>query len=246
MTREEVDARARALFGEALGPAEGVLHVVSSVREGGVHRAIRIGPRAPSSPTDGFVLALARARVDAILVSGAVLRAEPSLVYARPDEGLASIRGDRPPPWLCVLTARGELPATHPVWSSWARPIVITGPDAPLALDARVEVVRLSAPSARAALAHLVDARGCRSVSVEAGPRVAAPLYEPPCAIDELSLSTFEGALDARALGGALFDDATLAERMVLAGEARVDEASGPWRFARYVRRAPASSPDVG
>lgn len=237
MTREEVDARARALYGEPLGPARGILHVVAVARVDGALRVIRIGEHAPASPTDAFALTLARARVDAILVSGSVLRAEPALAYAAPPEGFAAIRGDRGPPWLCVLTERGALPPNHPVWSSAARLLVYTGPAADLAgLPPHVEVVRVVAPSARAALRHLVEERACASVSVEAGPRVAVPLYDEPSMIDELALSVFEGALDPRAVGGAFVDERALATMRRAGGPATVDEPSGRWTFSRYLR----------
>ncbi len=238
MTRDEVDARARALYGEPLGPARGILHVVAVARVGGALRVIRIGEHAPASPTDAFALTLARARVDAILVSGGVLRAEPALAYAPLPEGFAAIRGERGPPWLCVLTERGAIAADHPVWSSAARLLVYAGPTAELeGLPPHVEVVRAVAPSARGALRHLLEERGCASVSVEAGPRVAVPLYEEPSMIDELALSVFEGALDPRAIGGAFVDEGAIASMALAGGPTAVDEPSGRWAFARYLRR---------
>lgn len=236
MTRGEVEARARALYGAPLGPMDGVLHVVAVARVDGALRVIRIGEHAPRSATDLFALSLARARVDAIVVSASVLRAEPALVYERLDGGLIGIRGEREPPWLCVLTASGDLPAAHPAWSSWTRPLVYTAVGARLpSLPGRVEVVRVAAPSPRDAIRHLREDRGCRGVSVEAGPRVAVPLYDPPAAIDELMLSVFEGDLDPRALGGPFLDESRIeADFTYVGGPTRVEEPSGAWTFARY------------
>ena len=240
MTRDEVDAKASALYGAPLGPADGVLHVVAVARVDGSHRVLRIGEHSPRSATDFFALSLARARVDAIVISGSVLRAEPTLVYDRLHEGLLAIRGHREPPWLCVLTRSGDLPASHPAWESWARPLVYTSDDAALSsLPARVEIVRAASPSPRAAIHHLREDRGCAAVSIEAGPRVAVPLYDGPAVVDELMLSVFEGALDPRAVGGAFLDEAAIDARFErVGGPTRVDEPSGPWTFARYLSRA--------
>ncbi len=236
MTRGEVEARARALYGALLGPMDGVLHVVAVARVDGSLRVIRIGEHAPRSATDLFALSLARARVDAIVVSASVLRAEPTLVYDRLGDGLLAIRGHAEPPWLCVLTASGDLPAAHPAWTSWARPLVYTAIGATLpALPARVEVVRAPEPSPRDAIRHLREDRGCRGVSVEAGPRVAVALYDPPSAIDELMLSVFEGELDPRAVGGPFLDESRIeADFTCVGGPTRVEEPSGAWTFARY------------
>ncbi|MCB9597321.1 MAG: hypothetical protein H6719_31640 [Sandaracinaceae bacterium] len=238
-TRQEVDERARALYGAPLGAASGVLHVVAVARVGAALRVMRIGERSPKSATDWFCLQLTRARVDAIVVSGSVLRAEPELRYDLDGAGFHALREGRDPPWLCVLTQSGALPASHPVWSSWARPIVYTGREAPLELPSRVEVVRVDDPTPRGALRHFLDDRGCASVSVEAGPRVAVPLYDRPCAIDELLLSTFEGELDPLAIGGPFLSEAAIEAALVPSGAATaVEEPSGPWTFRRYLSRA--------
>lgn len=237
---EDVDAFTEALWGEPVGPMQGVLHVMAVARDGEAHRVIRIGPHAPDSAIDHFLLNLARARVGAILVTGSVLRAEPELRYdlgAAP-EALSAWRArtHRQPPWVLVMS-RGELPADHPVWGSWARPIAYVPAAKADALTAalppRVEVVGAAAPSPRAALTHLLEARGCGSVSVEAGPSVAVPLYEAPCAVDELMLSVYAGPLDERARGGEFLSPAALEARLELAGAADV----GAWRFSRWRAR---------
>lgn len=232
-----VPARMRALYGEELGAMRGVLHVVAVHEGGGGRRVIRIGEHAPKSDADFFALELSRARVDAILVTGAILRAEPELRVELSGE-LARWREDalglREPPWLVILT-RGDIPLAHPALSGGARPIVFTGERAARELRARsgVETVGVPAPSARAALSYLLGERRCRSVSVEAGPTAAVPLYADPSAIDELALSVFTGPLDPRARGGAFLDEPDL-ER----GYARRSvHRDGPWRFERWTRR---------
>ncbi len=238
-TKEGIVARATELYGEPLGPMRGVLHVVAVAREEDGLRVMWIGEHSPKSDTDFFALQLARARVDAILVSGSVLRAEPGLRYDLVGGGWDAYRGGRPPPLLCVLTRRGGLPASHPVWGSWARPFVFTGDDAPLELPAHVPVVRVREPTPRGAIHHLVRERGCASVSIEAGPRVALPLYDAPSVVDELMLSTFEGELDPRARGAAFLEEAELATELErVAPPFAVEEPSGPWTFRRFLSRA--------
>lgn len=232
MSAAEVDARVRALYGEALGAMEGVLHVVAVA--GSAHRVMRIGPWSPKSEADFFALELARARVEAILITGAILRAEPGLRYGL-SPGLAAWRrkvlGLTAPPWLVVLS-RGEVPLDHPALTPGpVRPLVFTSSAAARALEgASVEVVGVPRPSARGALA-LLSERGCHSVSIEAGPQTATGLYDP-LVVDELALSVFEGTLDERARGGLFLDEGALRERMVRVS--RVQE--GEWRFERWLR----------
>lgn len=232
-----VHARIESLYGHVPGPAEGVLQVSALAREGDDLIVIRIGEHAPKSDTDWLVLSCARARVDAILVSGSVLRFEPDLFYAAPDPEMAALWPRDAPPWLCVMTRTGDLPADHGVWGSAVRPMVYTGADADVAhLPDTVTVVRDDDPSPRAAIRHLLETRGCRSVSVEAGPRVSMPLYDPP-AIDELILSVFEGELDPRARGATFHDEATLTALLErVGGPTAVDEPSGRWVFSRLRR----------
>lgn len=231
----DVEERIEGLYGHVPGPAEGVLQVGAVAREGDALIVIRIGEHAPESATDWFVLSCARARVDAILVSGSVLRFEPDLFYAAAEPAMAALWPREAPPWLCVMTRSGDLPADHGVWGSAVRPMVYTGPDADVShLAESITVVREDAPSPRAAIRHLLDERGCRSVGVEAGPRVSMPLYDDPLAIDELMLSVFEGELDPKARGAVFHDEATLLSRLErVGGPTAVDEPSGRWVFSR-------------
>ncbi|MCZ7686556.1 MAG: hypothetical protein M5U28_50530 [Sandaracinaceae bacterium] len=231
----DVSALSVALYGEALGAMRGVLHVVAVVEEDGAHRVLKIGEHAPKSAWDRFVLGLARARAEAILVTGAVLRAEPDLVYELPARGLYAYRekiaGLPEPPILLVLTG-GDVALEHPALCGWARPVLFTTRAAAARLaGAGVEVASAEAPSARAAIAYLRSERGCRSVSVEAGPRAAGPLYDPPPVIDELMRSVYEGPLDPRARGAFLPEPSHLVTR----SRARPD-AQHPWRFERWTR----------
>lgn len=236
-TADDVDALAAALHSEPLPPMEGVLHVTAVAREGDGLTVMKIGEHSPKSPLDFFSLNLARARVDAILVTGSVLRAEPELRYelggaSRALHAWRDARYERPP-YVLVLS-RGGLDGAHPVWQSWARPIAFVPAEAEedvrAALPARVEVVAGSG-GARGAIEWLRADKGCRGVSVEAGPSVAVPLYEG--VIDELQLSVFEGALDPRGRAGAMLSEAELAERLERVG----GSAHGEWRFSRWRAR---------
>jgi riboflavin biosynthesis pyrimidine reductase len=247
---KRVTTRARDLYGDALGAMRGVLHVMAvQARPGGGHRVIRVGARSPKSDTDLFVLNLARARVEGIVISGSILRAEPDLRYNLQTEMTAwrrDVLGLEAPPWLLVLTRGANLPAAHPVFEnrafeSEARPIVLTSVDAApalrRALPSRVEVVGIDAPSPRAAIAHLRGDRGCRGVSIEAGPRVAMPLYAPPSIIDELMLSVYGGPLDPDVEGPPFLSAPELEARLVrVGGPTEVDEPSGRWTFSRWLR----------
>jgi hypothetical protein len=166
----------------------GVSHVVAGTVRGEDLEVFRVGhPGVPKSRWDRFVLDLSRLRADAIVITGAILRAEPDLCYAF-DEGwagafaaLRSSLGRRERPLLLVLTRRGVDPRHA-------------------AFDSNVEcVVVRDAPS----LAHVFDLareRGARSISVEAGPQTTAELYGPSPLLDELLLHRFDASIpdDAR------------------------------------------------
>lgn len=236
------------LYGEPLG-RPGVLHVVAVHRDGDGRTVLRIGPATPRSSHDRFALGLSRARVEAIVVTGAILRAEPDLRYEL-DAGLAAYRRERlglsDPPRLLVLTSGQDLPVAHPVWGGWARALVYSRADAAPALrDAlpdRVEVLGAERPDARGALTAL-RRRGVTSISIEAGPTTAVPLYDPPIVVDELMLSELEReALPPAVAGGRFLDDARLLACMREVGPGvRVREPSGWWRFRRFVRASPMS-----
>ena len=96
---------------------------------------IAIGPGAPASATDRFVLGFARARADAIVTTGAILRAERDLVHrfsdeAGEDEAWRGWRADqvgrRESPCLLILSRSGELPLDHPALAGSPRTIVWT------------------------------------------------------------------------------------------------------------------------
>lgn len=132
-----IERRLEALYGTVdWAAAGGLLHVAAV--EGARRRVIAIGPHSPPSATDRFVLGAARARSDALVTSGAVLRAEPRLVHrlaetVAEESGLRAWRqhrlGRSRPPQLIVLTREGEIPVDHPalqlapggfVWTSAA------------------------------------------------------------------------------------------------------------------------------
>ncbi|MGF1468885.1 MAG: hypothetical protein ACFCGT_22400 [Sandaracinaceae bacterium] len=250
-----VEAAIGGLYGGPLPEASGVLHVVAVAPEVDDLRVIRINEEAPKSPTDFFLLNLTRARVDGIVVTGAILRDEADLTYdlqgpGRSSEGLSAYRRAvarrAGPPLLLILTRGHHLPEDHPAYHSWAEPVVFTSERAvpPLrrTLPARVDVVGDPSPSLASALAYLERRRACRAVSVEAGPSVAADLYRSGGApsVDELLLSEFEGQLAPGARGRLLGTrSAVLGPLTPAGGPTAVEEDSGPWRFSRHVRRAP-------
>jgi riboflavin biosynthesis pyrimidine reductase len=242
-----VDAIARELYGHVdLAARAGVVHVTAvwEPPEGGALVTLAIGPDTPRSEHDAFVLSLARARADAIVTTGKMLRDEPHTRYdlSGPADALAAWRRERAgcdvPPWLLVLTSGRDVPLDHPALHGAPRPIVYTTRQsaaalAPAVAGTRIEVVGVDSPSARSAIDHLRAGRGAKLVSIEAGPTTSRALYDDPVAVDELMLSVYAAPeLDRRVRGKPLLSHAELAARLPHATEpVEVSEPSGPWRF---------------
>ncbi len=226
-----------------------MVHVVAAFREGSTRlRVLRIGPDAPESQTDFFVLQATRARAELILTTAQNLRDEPRLRHEPSGpyaQALAAFRrdvvGHARPPEVVVLTASGELPTTHPALFDVGGARVLAPSSKLSTLRARLpQHVRLEAfdaATARAAVARL-RAQGARTISVEVGPSTVRALYEDPVVVDEVCLSLFLGD-DVReaARGGELPEEARLRLGHPEGHGTTVREASGLWRFQRYVRQ---------
>ena len=79
----ECARRIRELYAADLQSEAGLLHVAVVWRSPGQGLInIAMNDAKPASPTDDFVLGLARARADAIVTTGANLRLEPRLTHA--------------------------------------------------------------------------------------------------------------------------------------------------------------------
>ena len=239
--------------------ATGTIHVAAVHDETG--HVIAIGPEAPKSGTDRFVLGFARARADAIVTTGSILRSEPDLVHRlaeSPEEqsALAAWRqatlGREEPPRLLVLSASGRFPTDHPalaaaqgwIWTSRegrARcgtppegfDFVVPGEDTDEVGDAN---------GVAAALAWLLARDAVDTLSLEAGPSTTAALYDPAAregvafaGVDELLLSRFEGDIAEAADGPDFVPTPHLVDRFGGPATAiRLVEDSGPWRFERW------------
>ncbi len=255
----DVPARIAALWGTRTLPVDaGVVHVVSTWFDGESHRVIRITPDSPKSETDFFILNLARARADAIITTGRILRDEPDLEYTLPvawADSLTAWRrealGRTSPPRVVVLTSGHGIDPDHPTFHSWAAPVVVTSPDAARALrrdlPSRVEVIGLESTAVREVVAWC-RADAARTISIEAGPSTAGALYAEPAMVDEMSWSEFCAPdLPDDLRGGVAFSrspDPGLFRRT--APSVTRDEMSGSWRFSRLVRAEPSrDTPEV-
>lgn len=245
-----VDRAARALFGSPFDTRPAVSHSFAAWRPAPDEplTTIKINEHAPKSELDWLALHLARARADAIIITGKILRDEPRLSYtlrADPRWGgaLEAWRERRwglcDPPWLLILTGRGEIDFHHPVFHGWCRPLIYTTDSAATRKLAAspVPVVSDAAPDIRSAIRHLQLTRDCECISIETGPSTARALYERPIAIKELLLSVYwESTLDTRARGEPLV---TLADvRSVFHNEtsATHTDAGNHWTFYRMRR----------
>ena len=248
----DVTALGRELLGDDPARAGGVLHVAAVWRDAsGSARVLRIGPRTPRSEHDRFLLALARARAEAIVTTGRILREEPSLTHALlgPPElrgALAAWRRERlvlaPRPYLLVLSSGRGLDPAHPAFHGPTRSLLFVPAEASAELRERfasseVRVVSVPKPSVRLALDHL-RRLGAKRITLEAGPTTTRELYDEPAGVDELWLATYCGERPPeRAIGEPFVEDARLVATLP-SGSAPSSraESSGLWRFERRWR----------
>jgi riboflavin biosynthesis pyrimidine reductase len=157
---------------------------------------------AGDSDADRFVMGLLRAYAEAVLVGAGVLRASPRgtwrAAHINPPAatGYAELRrrlGAPPEPEIAVLTGRGSIDTTHPLFESGA--IVLTSSIAAGRLRARLPSATTVVPlgdDTRIELARVVAAlhdRGHRRILSEAGPHTFGALIHARLA-DELFLTS--------------------------------------------------------
>lgn len=220
-------ARLREIYGTEIGRGPRVLHVAAVAdMPGGRRPVLRVDADTPSSDTDAFVLEAARARVDAILTTGEILRREPGLRHDLSPAALAWRRdtlGLAAPPLTVVLTRRPDEIQGHPLLRG--------GADERRHIESR-------AGSLRQAIERIEAVYAVRSTLIEAGPTTARELYRGPGRVDELLLSVCrEPALPESGLLGEFASLEELEELFGAPARAWVDERDGGrWRFERYVR----------
>ena len=216
---------------------------------------LRVGEHVPVDPQDQLVLAVARARADAIVTTGKILRAEPALRHALDPSGplrgvgrwRREVLGKCEPPWSTVLTARADLDLGHPLFAAGGRVFVTTSLAVGGELAARVrarragaeiQVVPRTQPGLRDTVRWLLGRDDVTTVVVEAGPSSVASLYEPPMLIDELMLSVYSGRdLAAAARGDAFLTRQQLAALFGPAAARGEAPTGGPlWTFWRLHR----------
>ena len=246
----DVERQLLAMYGDDLPAAPpAVLHVTSAWRRGERLVTLRINEHAPPSAVDFFVLNVCRARADAIITTGEILRREPAMHHGLQGPGtvsraLAEWRRERlgkiAGPVSLVLTSGRDLDLDHPLFKRATRAVIFTSPAGakrlPGAGERGIDVVADPGASPRRALELVQERYGAATVSLESGPSTARLLYQPPLAVDELMLSIYEATeLDARARGDEFLSFGKLEEGMRRIGKpylAPEDE----WSFHRYRR----------
>jgi riboflavin biosynthesis pyrimidine reductase len=251
-TPADVAALGRELLGDDPARSGRILHVASVWRGGdGVARMLRIGKETPRSRHDAFLLGLARARAEAILTTGRILREEPALTHGLPGPpglraALAAWRRERlvlaHEAWLLVLSSGAGLEPAHPAFRGALRPVLFVPSAAAAALRERfaetaARVVSVPAPNAHLALDHL-GRLGARRITIEAGPTTARELYAEPARVDELWLAEYAGETpEEDVIGEAFVNDERLAAALPNVSRAALRvEPSGDWGFSRRWR----------
>jgi riboflavin biosynthesis pyrimidine reductase len=243
----------RALLGGSLAAVPGVALVTALWRQPpDTLVSMRINERTPKSRYDAFCLSLMRARCDAIVTSGKILRDEPSLTHEvhgpeRLRHALMAWRrewcGKAKPTETLVLTSGADIDWQHPVFHGEGGVTVFTGADAAARLARAgvpdgVRLVGRTQTGAPEAVRYLVVERRLSTVSVELGPSTARTLLAPSGGLNEIVLSVYEGdtiPVDVRGKPLARMDE--LRARFPRVSSYReVREPSGRWTFWRLLR----------
>ncbi|MCP5056231.1 MAG: hypothetical protein GY937_05825 [bacterium] len=242
-----VEHKLENVLGGAVPVASLVLHVAALSAAGEV---LRIQHDAPRSEFDFFLLNAARARSDAILTTGRILREEPEVrheIQGAPKD-VEALTGWREvalrksePPFLIVLSSGRDLDPHHPAFAASPRPVVFTAEarvtELRRSLPGEVVVVGDTAPSLRRALAFTRSELGAQAVSIEAGPSTALSLYDDPLQIDELWLSEYlEANVSASVRGPRFLAPNVLDSLLATRSRAEHTQTSGRWRFTRRSR----------
>ena len=243
---EDFDDLAKELFLEPLACPKSVTHVTAVGRDtDGRLRTLLINEHSPKSDLDWFFLHMARARADAIVTTGKILRDEPELRYeiVQPAWGHALQRWRKErwqlnqPPTLVVLTNSGEFDRDHPALHGWPTPLVFTNDRAASRKLAGVgyTVISDDSPSLDRALKHARQHLSCKSLLIETGPSTVNPLYDSE-SIDELWLSEFTGPLAPKTIGPSFLSIEELRSRFKTHSASEQSDDSGVWKFHRFTR----------
>ena len=233
------------LYSNFVSSVDGVVTLGSAPSAGSV-----ISGKAPA---DRFLMGLLRACADAVVIGAGTLRATPGHLWTPahvyPDLAtefiaLRSALGRPPEPALVVVTAGGEIDATHPAVVRGA--IVITTSAGARALGTRlpascevVEVGKGSGVDLGAALA-LLRRRGLNVLLTEGGPHLMGRLLDKGL-LDEMFLTispVVAGRAAERRLG--MVEGVELMPERGVWGELLSARRQGDYLFLRYRTPAPA------
>jgi riboflavin biosynthesis pyrimidine reductase len=248
---EEVVVQVKKIYGGDLC-STGLVHGTAVWHGGaGAYVTLEIKPETPRCLHDLFALGLSRARADAILTTGKILRQEPQLTHtlvgpAQVPSALAAWRrevlGKESAPVTLVLTSGKDLDLAHPLFHSGTRAVIFTTREGQWALESQaanhgVEVVGVENPGAHSAVEFLRREFGAATISIEAGPSVSRQFYEPPLRVDELLLSVYEASRIPQSVEGGFFLPRPDLERFFRKRSAPygVKTEGGSWSLRRFL-----------
>ncbi len=241
------------LYGSDFVGERGVVHVTAVWADASAaYTTLRITPATPTNRYDRTALNLARARADAIVTTGKILREEPTVTHAflgpvphtqALQQWRMAVLGQERPPISLVLTSGRALDLEHPMFHSHTVPMVFTTAAAAqrLAVSKRVRALRIAGvadPTLRGAIDYLQTEHGAKTIVIEAGPTTSRDLYRIPIALDELLLSVCHATeIPAEAHGGPFLGRAALDCLLPSRSEPFDDRTSDtPWSFERRTR----------
>jgi riboflavin biosynthesis pyrimidine reductase len=196
------------------------------------------------SEADRYMMALLRGLADVVVLGAGTMRVGRRHVWTAAHlqpklaDAFAAWRSElglTPHPTTIVVTASGNLNATHAAFNATDVPVILVTTKAgaellaalPFSPNVRIEAVGEGALVPAEALVEIIRATGARLALCEGGPHLFGEILQARL-VDELFLT-----LAPQVIGG---DAAEL--RLGLAAGARLDAGHGRWTTLRSIRRA--------
>jgi riboflavin biosynthesis pyrimidine reductase len=248
-TAEQISDIIKKMYNSDLTNKLRLLHVTAVYEQSpGNYNTLKINQDTPKSDYDFFTLNLARARADAIISTGQILREESVTheLQGPASIGLAIWRKDilkkvDIPYSLLITSGDRGINLGHPILNkdSGTKPLIYTKTESYRRLKpinkefSHITFIPVEETSLQDALKYLWNHLNVSTISIEAGPSTSQELYRPINLIDELMLSIYHRPVKDSVIGKPFQTQKTLDANFKQTSSFK----AGDWEFRRYIRK---------